>query len=472
MSEERMLSKKISRKLLPEHKRSLSVTYGSHYFEESVPKFEMPENSMPPQAAYQIIADELSLDGNPNLNLASFVNTWMEPEARQLYLETVNKNFIDHDEYPQTQKIHQRIINMLARLFNAPEDAQSVGTATIGSSEAIMLGLLAHKWTWKKRRQAEGKSFDKPNMIFGADVHTSVKKFGLYFDVEMRIVPMEKGNYTLTAENVADRIDENTAAVCAILGTTYTGQVDDIQGIDELLSRIKKEKGWDIPLHVDAASGGFIAPFMYPDLKWDFRLNQVKSINVSNHKFGLVYPGMGSLIFRDESNLPNELIFHISYLGGDMPNYSLNFSRNSSTVLLQYYNFIRFGKSGYRAIISSIMDNTHYLREQLIASDRFSFIGQSTYIPVITLQLKDGVQYTVFQISEILREHGWIIPAYTLPPNAEDVAVLRIVVKENFSRDMAENLVDDINQVLKRLDSGMIRFETKQSKSPHRDKVS
>jgi len=467
-----MLSKKINHKLLPKHKRSLSVTYCSHYFDEPVPKFEIPENPMPPQAAYQIIADELSMDGNPNLNLATFVNTWMEPEARQLYLETVNKNFIDQDEYPQTHKIHQRTINMLARLFNAPEDAQSVGTATIGSSEAIMLGLLAHKWTWKKRRQTEGKPFDNPNIIFGADVHTSVKKFGLYFDVEMRIVPMEKTCYTMTARDVAELIDENTVAVCAILGTTYTGQADDIQNINELLSQVKKEKGWDIPLHVDAASGGFIAPFVYPDLEWDFRLSQVKSINVSNHKFGLVYPGMGSLIFRDESDLPKELIFHISYLGGDMPNYSLNFSRSSSTVLLQYYNFIRFGKNGYRAIIGSIMDNTRYLREQLIATNRFEPIGESTYVPVIVLRLKNGAQYTVFQVSEVLREHGWIIPAYTMPPNVEDIAVLRIVVKENFSRDMAENLVDDMKQVLKRLDTGMIRFETKQSKSPHRDKVS
>jgi glutamate decarboxylase len=462
-----MLSKKIRHDTLTEHKRFLPTTYGSRYFTKPVPKLEIPDDPMPPQAAYQIISDELNLDGNPALNLASFVNTWMEPEARQLALDALNRNFIDQEEYPRTKEIHNRIINMLAGLFNAPADAHSIGTATVGSSEAVMLGLTAHKAAWKKRRQAEGKPFDKPNVIFGADAHSCFEKFALYFDVEGRVVPIRKDALILTAEEAAEILDENTIAIGAILGTTFTGQVDEIKEINDLLVQMKEENGWDIPIHVDAASGGFIAPFAYPELEWDFRLAQVKSINVSNHKFGLVYPGMGSLIFRDESDLPKELIFHINYLGGDMPNYSLNFSRGSYPVILQYYNFIRLGKSGYRDIMKSIMANAHYLKRHLLDTGWFDDLNGTQYLPVIALKLKDDSRFTVFQISEILRERGWIVPAYTLPPQADDIAVLRIVIKENFSRDMAEMLVKDIQWALERLKDDSSKFKTGYGKSRH-----
>jgi len=429
--------------------RLTNTTYSSRYFTDEIPEHEIPKASMPARAAYQLIHDELNLDGNPALNLASFVTTWMEPEARDLATETLNRNFVDQDEYPQTEEIHHRVVSMMGRLFNAPADEEPCGTATIGSSEAIMLGLLAHKWTWRKRR---GDDSAKPNVVFGADVHTCWEKFARYFDVEQRVIPLSPDRHIVGPEEVKDYIDENTIAVGAILGTTFTGQVDEIAEIDELLRQVKQEKGWDIPIHVDGASGGFIAPFSYPELKWDFRLEQVRSINVSNHKFGLVYPGMGTVVFRDVDVVPEELVFKINYLGGEMANYSLNFSRASNAVLLQYYNFLRLGHEGYRRIVGNLMENAADLEKALTASGRFELLNDARYLPVVVVRPtdKDG-GLDVFELSERLRERGWIVPAYTLPPNAESVAVLRMVVKENFSRDMAEMLGEDIDRALAKM---------------------
>ncbi len=429
--------------------RLTSSTYGDRYFTEAIPEHEIPPGSMPARAAYQLIHDELDLDGNPALNLASFVTTWMEPEAQQLATETLNRNFVDQDEYPQTEKIHHRVVSMIGRLFNAPPGGEPCGTATIGSSEAIMLGLLAHKWSWRKRR---GDEHARPNVVFGADVHTCWEKFARYFDVEQRVIPLTPDRHTIGPEEVRDQIDENTIAVGAILGTTFTGQVDEVEGIDELLRQVKREKGWDIPIHVDAASGGFIAPFAYPDVRWDFRLEQVRSINVSNHKFGLVYPGMGSVVFRDVAAVPEELVFKINYLGGEMPNYSLNFSRASNAVLLQYYNFLRLGREGYERIVGNLMENAGVLERALTGLGRFELLNDARYLPVVVVRptAKDG-GLDVFQLSERLRERGWIVPAYTLPPDAESVAVLRMVVKENFSRDMADMLGEDIEAALAKI---------------------
>lgn len=426
-----------------------SATYGGRYFTEAVPEHEIPPGSMPAAAAYQLIHDELDLDGNPALNLASFVTTWMEPEARQLATETLNRNFVDQDEYPQTEEIHHRVISMIGRLFNAPVGGEPCGTATIGSSEAIMLGLLAHKWSWRRRR---GDERARPNVVFGADVHTCWEKFARYFDVEQRVIPLTSERHVIGPEEVEPRIDENTIAVGAILGTTFTGQIDEIEGIDELLRRVKRERGWDIPIHVDAASGGFIAPFSYPEVSWDFRLEQVRSINVSNHKFGLVYPGMGSVVFRDVDAVPEELVFKINYLGGEMPNYSLNFSRASNAVLLQYYNFLRLGREGYERIVGNVMENAGVLERALTESGRFELLNDARYLPVVVVRpTGKGGALDVFELSERLRERGWIVPAYTLPPDAESVAVMRMVVKENFSRDMADMLCEDIEAALAKM---------------------
>jgi glutamate decarboxylase len=429
-----------------------AATYSDRLFSREVPKHSLPETSMPADAAYRLVADELNLDGNPALNLASFVTTWMEPEADRLGAETANRNLIDQQEYPRTQVIHERVVSMVADLFNAPEGA--VGTATEGSSEAIMLALLAHKWRWRDRRKAEGKPSDTPNVVIGADVHTCWEKFTRYFEVEARIAPMEPGHYTLSAADVESRVDENTIAVGCILGTTFTGQVDDIEDIDALLVRIREEKGWDIPIHVDAASGGFIAPFAYPEFEWDFRRAQVRSINVSNHKFGLVYPGLGTVVFRHKDDLPEELVFDITYLGGNMPNYSLNFSRSATPVLLQYFNFLRLGREGYTRVMGNVMENARYLEERLADDGRFELLTDPRYLPVVVVTAKDPEALDVHALSAQLAAHGWIVPAYTLPPNAEHVDVLRMVVKENFSRDMAELLAGNIDEALKALGEG------------------
>ncbi|MCC7551323.1 MAG: glutamate decarboxylase [Methanobacterium sp.] len=459
-----MLSEKLDLGKMKKSEREYTTTYGSRYFSESIPKYEMPEEGMPAKAAYQLINEELNLDGNPVLNLASFVTTWMEPEADQLIMDSVGKNYVDNDEYPQTSKIQDRVVNMLARLFNAPHECKSVGTATIGSSEAVMLGLLAHKWTWRKRREKEGKSIDKPNIVMGADVHTVWEKFAKYFDVELKLIPLKDEVYTISVEDVAQEIDENTIAVGAVIGTTFTGQMDPIKEINDMLLEVKKSKGWDIPIHVDGASGGFVAPFIFPDLEWDFRLEQVKSINVSGHKYGLVYPGVGWVIFKDKSDLPDDLIFDINYLGGLMPNYSLNFSKGSNTIIAQYYNLIRLGKKGYTDIMKNMFDNTLYLAEELEKSGKFELINKNIIVPLVAVNLKDE-DYTVFQVSDKLREKGWIVPAYTLPKDAEDVAVLRIVIKENFGRDMVEMFLSDLMEVCDKLEKEGVK-EDKERENP------
>ena len=439
-----MLSNKINISKKTRVETETTPTCGSRYFAETIPKYEIPDEGMPPRAAYQLIREELNLDGNPTLNLASFVTTWMEPEANQLIMDSVGKNFVDNDEYPQTEKIQTRVVNMLARLFNSPEKSESLGTATIGSSEAIMLGLLAHKWSWKKRREAEGKPSDKPNIVMGADVHTAWEKFALYFDVELKLIPLEKDRNIVTAEDIEREIDENTICVGAVLGTTFTGQMDPIKEINDLLVNIKETKGWDIPIHVDAASGGFITPFLNPEIEWDFRLEQVKSINVSGHKYGLVYPGVGWLIFCDKHDLPEDLIFEVNYLGGLMPNYSLNFSKASNTIIAQYYNLIRLGKKGYQDILQILLVNAIYLAHKLENSGRFEVINKEILFPLVAVKLTEDAKFTVFELSEKLRQKGWIVPAYTLPANADDIAVMRMVIKENFGRDMVEMLYTDI----------------------------
>lgn len=438
-----LLSEKKNLDELKESERQYTTTYGSRYFTKSVPKYEMPDEGMPARAAYQTIHDELNLDGNPALNLASFVTTWMEPEADLLMMESAGKNYVDNDEYPQTEVIQDRVVNMLARLFNAPADAKSVGSGTIGSSEAIMLGLLAHKWTWKQRREKEGKPCTNPNIVMGADVHTVWEKFARYFDVELKLIPLREDSYTITAKDVVDMIDENTIAVGAVVGTTFTGQMDPIKEINNALVDIKNNKGWDIPIHVDGASGGFIMPFLYPDVEWDFRLEQVRSINVSGHKYGLVYPGVGWLVFKDKSDLPEDLIFNINYLGGLMPNYSLNFSKGSSTIIAQYYNFIRLGMKGYKAVMENMLENARFLASKLDDTGKFDILDVEMMFPLVTAKLKN-CNFSVFHLSDKLRQKGWIVPAYTLPPNADDIEVIRMVVKESFSKDMADMLVADV----------------------------
>jgi len=446
---------------------SHAPTYAGRLFSHDVPKYWLPAEGMDAEAAYQLVHDELSLDGNPSLNLASFVTTWMESQADRLARETLAKNLIDQDEYPQTEVVHQRVVSMIGRLFHASADPASVGTATVGSSEAIMLAMLAHKRSWQRRREAAGLPTERPNLVMGADVHTCWEKFANYFEVEARIVPMEEGRYTIAADQVEPLLDERTIAVAGVLGTTFTGQMDDLESINELLIRVDSERGLSIPLHVDAASGGFIIPFSQPDLRWDFRLSRVRSINVSNHKFGLVYPGMGTVIFRDSSDLPQELVFRINYLGGDMPNYSLNFSRPSSSVILQYFAFLRLGRRGYTEIVANVLANAQALAGKMRRIEELELLNDGSTFPIVALRATDPEATDLTTVSHLLRERGWIVPAYTLPPNAEQLTVLRIVVKESLSRDMVDMLAHDLHLALKAQKKQTTAHSPRSRRRPH-----
>jgi glutamate decarboxylase len=391
------------------------------------------------------------LDGDPARNLATFVTTRMEPEAQEVIIAGLHRNFIDHAEYPRTAEIEQRCIRMLANLFHAPGETR--GARTQGSSEAIMLGALSLKWQWRKRREAAGKSTGRPNLVFGGDVHVVWEKFCRYFDVEPRIVPLGEDKFTIGPEDVEPHVDENTIGVAAVLGTTFTGHADDIPGINSLLVGLKNDKGLDVPLHVDAASGGFVWPFLYPKSEWDFRLEQVRSINVSGHKFGLVYPGIGWLIFRETADLPEELVFYENYLGKTDATFTLNFSTGSAMVLAQYYNFIRFGHDGYRYIMEMLQQNARFLSERIAAIGEFELIGAGDeQLPLVAFKLTGSQSYDEFDVaSQVAAERGWMVPAYTLPPNAEHVKIMRALVKETLSHALAKTLADDIAEACETL---------------------
>ncbi|KAB1212186.1 Glutamate decarboxylase [Morella rubra] len=439
----------------PDAGENISCTFASRYVRDPPPKFRMPEKSIPKEAAYQIISDELMLDGTPRLNLASFVTTWMEPECDKLIMASINKNYVDMDEYPVTTELQNRCVNMIAQLFNAPigETEVAVGVGTVGSSEAIMLAGLAFKRKWQMKRKLEGKPCDKPNIVTGANVQVCWEKFARYFEVELKEVKLSEGYYVMDPVKAVEMVDENTICVAAILGSTLTGEFEDVKLLNELLTKKNKETGWDTPIHVDAASGGFIAPFLYPDLEWDFRLPLVKSINVSGHKYGLVYPGVGWVVWRCKEDLPDDLVFHINYLGSDQPTFTLNFSKGSSQIIAQYYQLIRLGFEGYKNIMENCMDNARVLKEGLEKTGRFDIVSKDVGVPLVAFSLKDSSKHTVFEVSESLRRFGWIVPAYTMPADAEHIAVLRIVIREDFSRTLAERLVGDILKVLYEVES-------------------
>jgi glutamate decarboxylase len=419
----------------------------------SVPKDAMAENSMLPQTAYEIVRDEVMLDGNARFNLATFVTTWMDPEADELYKATFDKNMIDKDEYPQTAEIEARCVRMLADLWNAPDAVNTVGTSTTGSSEGCMLGGLAMKRRWQTRRRAEGKSTEKPNIVMGGNVQVVWEKFANYWEVEPRYVPLEGDVFHLTTDRLADYIDENTIGVVAVLGSTMDGTYEPVQEICAFLDQYEKDTGIDIPVHVDAASGGFIAPFVHPAITWDFRLERVVSIQSSGHKFGLVYPGVGWVLWRKAEYLPEELVFHVNYLGGDMPTFALNFSRPGAQVVLQYYQFLRLGKDGYRLVQQTCQDVAVHISTALDAMDEIDLISDGRELPVVTFAIDESVtKYTAYDLSRKLREAGWLVPAYTMPPNREDLVVLRVVVRNGFSHDMADLFLRDLRTALSWLD--------------------
>ncbi len=433
----------------------LVPVYGSRDVTQGIPKYALPEEGMEARSAYRLVMDEVLKEGNPRLNLATFVTTWMEPEAKTLMAETFDKNMIDKDEYPQTAEIERRCVIMLGRLWRAPDISRIIGCSTTGSSEACMLAGLALKWKWRERRRQAGKSTDRPNLVMGINVQVCWEKFCRYWDVEMRLAPMEPGSYALTPEKMLPFCDENTIGVVAILGSTFTGEYEPVSALHDALMELNGRTGWDVPLHVDAASGGMVAPFLEPDVAWDFRLPLVKSINTSGHKYGLVYPGVGWAVWRDQEELHEDLVFKVNYLGGEMPTFALNFSRPGNQVLAQYYNFIRLGYEGYRRVQQACRDVAQYIAGELAGMNVFDVIHDGSDLPVLAWRIKDGVdvKFTLFELSDRLRMTGWQVPAYSFPDNLTDVVVMRVVVREGVSRDVADMLLEDIHQALRFFES-------------------
>ncbi|KAF2461995.1 glutamate decarboxylase [Lineolata rhizophorae] len=438
----------------PEPDALHTSVYGSHFATQETPKHEMPETEMPREVAYRMIQDDLTLDGTPTLNLASFVTTYMEEEAEKLMTECFSKNFIDYEEYPVSADIQNRCVSMIARLFHVPThdvNTTAMGTSTIGSSEAIMLAVLAMKRRWRKQRETEGKPSDKPNIIMNAAVQVCWEKAARYFDIEEKYVYCTPERYVIDPKEAVDLVDENTIGICAILGTTYTGEYEDVKAINDLLI----ERGIDCPIHVDAASGGFVAPFVKPNLEWDFRLEKVVSINVSGHKYGLVYPGVGWVIWRDPKFLPEELVFNINYLGAEQASFTLNFSRGASQIIGQYYQMIRLGKHGYRAIMLNLTRTADYLASAL---EILGFIIMSERngrgLPLVACRLAPDSErmFDEFAVAHQLRVRGWVVPAYTMAPNSEGMKMMRVVVREDFSRSRCDALIADFKYALDTLE--------------------
>lgn len=423
-------------------------------FQLRLPSEALAQQGVGVDAAYELLSSELLLDGSARLNLATFVTTSMPERAARLMADTADKNIIDKDEYPQTAEIERRCVNILSRLWHAPEGDVATGCSTTGSSEAVMLAAMALKWRWRKARQAAGKPADRPNLVTGANVQVCWEKFCRYWEVEPRLVPLEGDRLHLTGEEAVKYCDENTIGVAAVLGSTFDGSYEPVSDIAANLDDLQARTGLDIPLHVDAASGGFVAPFLSPDLQWDFRVPRVASINSSGHKYGLVYPGVGWVIWREPAALPQELIFDVNYLGGHMPTFSLNFSRPGSEVVAQYYMFASLGFEGFRQVQGQSQAVAAYLADSIAQIGPYQLVSSGRELPVFAFGLKPEVdRYSVFDVSERLRERGWQVPAYTYPANREDLAVLRIVVRSGMSFDMADSLLEDLREKTKELDS-------------------
>ncbi|KAI1358676.1 glutamate decarboxylase [Xylaria arbuscula] len=472
-------------------KTSHLTPYGTRYASEAeVPKYRLPREGAPADTVYQLIRDELDLDGKPNLNLASFVGTYMEPNANQLMAENLSKNLADNDEYPAMMAIQERCISILAHLWGATKSEKAIGTATTGSSEAIHLGGLAMKRRWQEARRAKGLDTSRPNIIMGANAQVALEKFARYFDVESRILPVsEESKFRLDPKLVEENLDENTIGVFVIMGSTYTGHFEPVEEISKILDAYQERTGIDIPIHVDAASGGFVAPFTRAKAggpKWNFELPRVKSINTSGHKYGLVYAGVGWIIWRDESYLPEYLVFELHYLGGTERSFGLNFSRPGAHVIAQYYNLIHLGFKGYSEIMENCLSNARLLSKSLEATSWYTCVSEihkpksgaagvitgakqavggveaessADYIaglPVVSFRLSDSFKKEFPNVKQeyvslLLRARQWIIPNYALPPNENQTEILRIVVRESMSLDLLDRLITDIVAVTENL---------------------
>jgi glutamate decarboxylase len=443
--------------------------FATRQLANALPKYRFPKSESRAEDIYQVVSDELYLDGNARQNLATFCQTWEEPEVQKLMSLAIDKNMIDKTEYPQTAEIELRCVHMLADLWNAPTAATTVGTSTIGSSEGCMLGGMAAKWRWKARRKALGKPADKPNLVCGP-VQVCWEKFCRYWEVEKREIPMRPDMLRMDAQRMLDAVDENTIAVVPTLGVTYTGQYEFVPPLAAALDELQQRTGIDIDIHVDAASGGFLAPFTAPDIIWDFRLPRVKSISTSGHKYGLAPLGVGWVLWRETHDLPEELVFSVPYLGGSVGTFAINFSRPGGQVIAQYYNFLRLGRAGYTRIQQACYDTTRWLAKEIGKLGPFEFINDGdprSGIPALCFRVKPGAElpYTLYDLSDRLLQRGWQVPAFALTGDAKDITVIRIMVRQGVSRDMAHLLVEDIKRAIAYFDQHPITVPMTQSET-------
>ncbi|ASN28795.1 glutamate decarboxylase [Streptomyces pluripotens] len=420
-----------------------------------LPVEELPASESSPDLVYRRVRDELMLDGNARLNLATFVTTWMEPQARQLMTDTAEKNLADRAEYPQITAMEARCVRMLARLWHAPDPERVRGCSTTGSSEAAMLGGLALKRRWQERRRAQGRDTGRPNLVMGANVQVCWKKFANYFEVEPRYVPMAPGRYHLSPEALTAYCDDNTIGVVAVLGSTFDGSYEPVADLCMVLDGYQAATGTDIPVHVDGASGALVAPFLDPGLMWDFQLERVASINTSGHKYGHVFPGLGWALWRDAEALPEDLVFEVDYLGGRSASFTLNFSRPGAHVVAQYYSFLRYGFEGMRSLAAQCRTTACALAARIRSIPPYELITDGSELPAFAFRLAPGTPGpTVFDVSRAMRARGWHLPAYTFPVPCQDVSVLRLVVRTGFTAELAGMFITDLTEVTRQLHTG------------------
>ncbi|MDU7547685.1 glutamate decarboxylase [Clostridium perfringens] len=434
--------------------------FGTVESNESIPKYELAKKSIAPQVAYRLIKDDLLDEGNARQNLCTFCQTYMDDEAVKLMAETLEKNAIDKSEYPQTTDLENRCVNILADLWHAPKDESFMGTSTVGSSEACMLGGMAMKFRWRNRAKALGMDVTsrKPNLVISSGYQVCWEKFCVYWDIEMRLVPMDEEHMSINVDKVLDYVDDYTIGVVGILGITYTGKYDDIKALDKKLEKYNKTAKLTVPMHIDAASGGMFAPFIEPELEWDFRLKNVVSISTSGHKYGLVYPGIGWVLWRDKEYLPQELVFDVSYLGGKIPTMAINFSRSASQIIGQYYNFLRYGFEGYRQIHQRTKDVAMFLASELEKTGLFQIYNNGENLPIVCYKLRDdvNVDWTLYDLADRLLMKGWQVPAYPLPADLQDTIIQRIVCRADLSHNLAELYLRDLKAAIEDLNNARV----------------
>ena len=431
--------------------------FGSKVMREPAPAERIPQHRTRAEIAYQMVKDETFPQTQPRLNLATFVTTYMDDYGTKLMNEAVGINYIDETEYPRVAVMCGRCINMVANMWNTPEKGDwKTGAVGIGSSEACMLGGVAAWLRWRERRKAEGKPYDKPNLVMSTAYQVVWEKFCQLWQIEMRTVPITHDHPTLNIDAALDMCDENTICIVPIMGVTWTGMNDDVEALNTALDEYNGRTGYNIPIHIDAASGGFILPFLNPEKKWDFRLKWVYSISTSGHKYGLVYPGLGWVVWKDKKYLPKDMSFSVNYLGASISQVGLNFSRPAAQILAQYYNFIHLGVEGYTEIHSNSMDIAKYCHKAIGKMPCFKNYSETLENPLFIWTMdpdyEKEAKWTLFDLQDKLMQSGWMVPAYTMPKDIEDMVVMRIVVRQGMSRDMADMLIEDITNAVAELE--------------------